>query len=204
MTDWDDLIARAKQAAGGGTHDDWGDRVDGLEVTDDLFQGSYRGEVEDEAYDGHGRRIHLLWDSAGEECWVRGKWSLNAEFDRVQPKVGDTVVIYVGDAWEGKSGVAGFYFGLESEPNAAPLPGQTGGAGGRGDDDPWPPPPPTRSRDLRPARHRASAAPLPRAAATAPSRPADRPKPIGEVIDLDRVRRRDRLGGLIREYELAA
>ena len=29
-------------------------------------------------------------------------------------------------------------------------------------------------------------------------------KPIGEVIDLDRVRRRDRLGGLIREYELAA
>jgi hypothetical protein len=27
---------------------------------------------------------------------------------------------------------------------------------------------------------------------------------VGEVIDLDRVRRRDLLGGLIHEYELAA
>jgi putative transposase len=29
-------------------------------------------------------------------------------------------------------------------------------------------------------------------------------KPTGEVIDLDRVRRRDLLGGLIHEYRLAA
>jgi len=29
-------------------------------------------------------------------------------------------------------------------------------------------------------------------------------QPIGEVIDLDRVRRRDLLGGLIHEYQLAA
>jgi hypothetical protein len=28
--------------------------------------------------------------------------------------------------------------------------------------------------------------------------------PIADVIDLDRVRRRDLLGGLIHEYELAA
>jgi hypothetical protein len=45
-------------------------------------------------------------------------------------------VIYVGDAWEGKNGAAGFYFGLESEANSAPLPDQpTGGARERGDDD---------------------------------------------------------------------
>jgi hypothetical protein len=29
-------------------------------------------------------------------------------------------------------------------------------------------------------------------------------RPLADVIDLDRVRRRDRLGGLIHEYELAA
>jgi hypothetical protein len=29
-------------------------------------------------------------------------------------------------------------------------------------------------------------------------------RPTAEVIDLDRVRRRDLLGGLIHEYELAA
>jgi hypothetical protein len=34
--------------------------------------------------------------------------------------------------------------------------------------------------------------------------PPDREQPLAEVIDLDRVRRRDLLGGLIHEYQLAA
>jgi transposase InsO family protein len=34
--------------------------------------------------------------------------------------------------------------------------------------------------------------------------PASDKQPTAEVIDLDRVRRRDRLGGLIHEYQLAA
>jgi hypothetical protein len=33
---------------------------------------------------------------------------------------------------------------------------------------------------------------------------ASNEQPIADVIDLDRVRRRDLLGGLIHEYELAA
>ena len=36
------------------------------------------------------------------------------------------------------------------------------------------------------------------------TRPPSDKQPIAEVIDLDRVRRRDLLGGLIHEYELAA
>jgi hypothetical protein len=135
---FDDIVARAKEraAAAGGGHDDWGSRVEGLEVTDDLFQGRYRGEAEDENYDGHSRRVHLLWDATNDEaCWVRGKWSLNNEFDRVRPNVGDTIVIYVGDAWEGKSGASGFYFGVEAEPNDSPLPGQPVLAAGEAADD---------------------------------------------------------------------
>jgi hypothetical protein len=34
--------------------------------------------------------------------------------------------------------------------------------------------------------------------------PAREEQPIGDVIDLDQVRRRDLLGGLIHEYQLAA
>jgi len=41
-----------------------------------------------------------------------------------------------------------------------------------------------------------------RIAATAPHAAADGEQPIGEVIDLDRVRRRDLLGGPIRELSL--
>ena len=49
------------------------------------------------------------------------------QFDRVRPEVGDTIAIVVGEAWEGKSGVSGFYYGLEAQPDDASLPGQPGG-----------------------------------------------------------------------------
>ncbi len=66
MSDRDDLIARAKENATGPERDDeWGDKIDTLEDTDDLFVGRYRGEAEDENYDGHGRRVHLFWNDRG-------------------------------------------------------------------------------------------------------------------------------------------
>jgi hypothetical protein len=34
--------------------------------------------------------------------------------------------------------------------------------------------------------------------------PVDEPAPSGEPLQLDRLRRRDRLGGVLHEYELAA
>ena len=88
----------------------------------DAFFGRFRGELEDDNYDGHGRRIHLFWNEEGELVWYRGKWGLNIELDRVKPEIGATIAIFVGDAWSGKDGISGFYFGVESEPCADPLP----------------------------------------------------------------------------------
>ena len=34
------------------------------------------------------------------------------------PGVGDTIAVVVGEAWEGKEGTSGFYFGVTSEPRA--------------------------------------------------------------------------------------
>jgi hypothetical protein len=122
----DELIARAKErAVAGGGDDEWGEKIAELDDEAGVFVGRFRGEAEDENYDGHGGRVHLAWDEAGQPVWVRGKWHLNVEFDRVRPAVGDTIVIAVGEAWEGKSGTSGFYYGVEAEPNSEPLP-QTG------------------------------------------------------------------------------
>lgn len=131
---YDELIARAKQAAGApARNEDWGERIESLNETGDVFTGVWNGEVADDAFEGHSRRVYLLWDDSGAAVWVRGKWSLNNEVDRVRPEPGDRVAIYVGDSWEGKGGISGFYFGLEKEPCTDPLPGQPVGGGGDSD-----------------------------------------------------------------------
>jgi hypothetical protein len=122
--DRDDMIARARERATGPERDgEWGDKIDTLEDTGDVFGGRYRGVAEDENYRGHGRRVHLYWNDQDEPVWYRGKWGLNREMDREKPNVGDRIVVVVGDAWEGKDGISGFYFGVESEPCSDPLPG---------------------------------------------------------------------------------
>jgi hypothetical protein len=139
----DELIGRARERAnGGGLHAEWGERVETLEQTGDLFVGRYRGEASDDAYAGqHSRRICLLWDEDGEERWYRGKWSLNQELDRARPEIGDTIAIAVGEAWEGREGNSSFYYGVEVEPCSDPLPGQAvaGPGGGTGHDIPFMP-----------------------------------------------------------------
>ena len=124
VSSFEDLIDRAKENAGAPERDDeWGEKVETLEETDDLFVGRFRGEAEDENYDGHGRRVHLLWDDQDKPVWYRGKWGLNREMDQRYPNVGDRIAIVVGDAWEGKDGISGFYYGVEVEQCDDPLPG---------------------------------------------------------------------------------
>jgi hypothetical protein len=70
MSDHEELIAQAKEraeerAGASAGHDDWGTRIE-LNDTGDRFVGRYRGEAEDENYDGHARRVHLAWDEDGE------------------------------------------------------------------------------------------------------------------------------------------
>jgi hypothetical protein len=124
--DREDLIARARDRATGPERDgEWGDRIDTLEDTGDEFVGRFRGEAEDESYEGHGRRIHLFWSDQDETVWFRGKWALNREIDQRNPNVGDLIAIVVGDRWEGKDGLSGFYYGVEVEQCDDPLPGSS-------------------------------------------------------------------------------
>jgi hypothetical protein len=117
-----DLIQRARARAEMGIGSEWGSRIDRLETSGDFFVGRFRGEAEDESYQGYSHRVWLFWDADGQPVWCRGKWALNKEFDRAQPKIGDTIVIYTGEAWEGKGGNTGFYYGVETEPCPDPLP----------------------------------------------------------------------------------
>jgi hypothetical protein len=113
-----DLIARAKQRAeSGGIDENWGYRIK-LDPGDS-FVGRWRGETVDEQNEN--RRVFLFWDEDGERCFSRHYAALGREIDRVAPQLGTTVVVYRGADYTSQQGT-GYAFGLETEPNDAPLP----------------------------------------------------------------------------------
>jgi hypothetical protein len=118
MSGYDELIARAKERSEASpVPEEWGYRIK-LEPND-VFTGRWRGEVADEQNDN--RRVFLLWDEAGEKAFSRFYAALGREIDRVKPKIGETIVIYRGEDYVGQQGT-GFAYGVETEPNDAPLP----------------------------------------------------------------------------------
>jgi hypothetical protein len=115
----EDLVERAKERAEASpVPDSWGTRVTLAE--NDAFVGRWRGEAIDEAHDN--RRIFLLWNEDGEPCFSRQYAALGREIDRAAPAIGCTIVIYRSADYVGQQGT-GYSFGVETEPNDAPLPG---------------------------------------------------------------------------------
>ena len=123
MTSHEQLIDRAKERAETTPVPElWGYRV-ALEEHD-VFVGRWRGETVDEMNvddNGNLRRIYLLWDDVGELCFSRHYAALGREIDRVSPEVGCTIVVVRGADYVGAQGT-GYSFGVETEPNDAPLP----------------------------------------------------------------------------------
>jgi hypothetical protein len=114
----DDLILRAKERAETTpAPNDWGYRL--ILDPGDGFVGRWRGETTD--LGNEGRRIFLFWDADGERCFSRFYAALGREIDRAEPEIGTTIVVYRGDDYLGAQGT-GFSFGVEIEPNDAPLP----------------------------------------------------------------------------------
>jgi len=114
----DALLSRAKERAEESPlPDTWGYRV-ALEEGD-WFYGRWRGETVDEQNDN--RRIFLLWDEDEQPCFSRFYTALGREIDRVNPELGCTIAIYRSADYIGPKGT-GYSFGVEVEPNEAPLP----------------------------------------------------------------------------------
>jgi hypothetical protein len=113
-----DLLSRTKERAEASpVPEEWGYRVQLDEG--EHFIGRWRGETIDEANEN--RRIFLLWDEDCEPCFSRFYAALGREIDRAGPSVGDTIVVFRGKDYIGKEGT-GYAFGVETEPNEAPLP----------------------------------------------------------------------------------
>jgi hypothetical protein len=116
--DRENLVARAKERAEASPlPEGWGYRIQ-LEEGDS-FVGRWRSDAVDEQNDN--RRVYLFWDEKGERCFSRHYAALGREIDRAAPKPGDTIVVYRGDNYTGQQGT-GYSFGVETEPNEAPLP----------------------------------------------------------------------------------
>jgi hypothetical protein len=79
--------------------------------------------------------VFLLVDSDGERCWIPGRYRLVQEMERAKPGRGDDVAIFRDADIETKNGTMHVY-GVEAEPNDAPLPGEP--AGQLGDDEEMP------------------------------------------------------------------
>jgi hypothetical protein len=121
--DWDELDARAKKSAeSGGVPEHWGVRAD-VEVGEQA-RGRHRGHEE-----GGKSGAYLLWID-GDERYIWGCTSLDREYDREKPNIGDDVVIareanyrtqYDGpnDEPTGKS------YGVATRENKSPLPGSS-------------------------------------------------------------------------------
>jgi hypothetical protein len=117
-----DLVARARERANAPLQPEaWGYRV-GLDPGD-VFAGRWRGETIDEA--NNNRRVYLLWDDDDEPCWHRHYTALGREIDRVQPNVGDTVVIARGDDYPTGYDNPGQAYGVECGPCDRPVPGSS-------------------------------------------------------------------------------
>ena len=117
-SDWDELIARARERAETSpVPEEWGYRIK-LEEGDH-FAGRWRGETVDDKNtddDGKPKRIFLFWDGDDAACFSRTYAALAREIDRVQPTIGCTIVIYRGGDYVGQQG-AGDSFGVATEPN---------------------------------------------------------------------------------------
>jgi hypothetical protein len=131
--DYDELIARARTRSEGSSFDipaSWGESIDVDE--NESFVGRYRGRTEGP----RGEAIFLFWD---EEEQLRFSWHrfrLEQEMERLSPTVGDTVVIFRGENYKTRfdddGEASGYAFGVETEPNSAPLPN---GSEGTDDDE---------------------------------------------------------------------
>ena len=104
------------------TPTEWGYRVSVDEGKS--FYGRWRGETTDE--DNGNRRILLVWDEDGQRCFWRFYAALGREIDRVQPSVGCSIAIFRGDnyktQYDADGETSGHAYGVEKEPNDAPLP----------------------------------------------------------------------------------
>jgi hypothetical protein len=133
----DDLLARARgRAEVSPVPDGWGYRV--VLEEGDWFYGRWRGETIDEHStddNGNPRRIFLLWDEHDRLCFSRYYAALGREIDRVKPEIGCSVAIFRAADYVGQKGT-GYSFGVEVEPNDAPLPGTETDAADDLDHDP--------------------------------------------------------------------
>jgi hypothetical protein len=121
MSGWDELAARAIEAAESGrVPASWGERID--VPAGGVFRGRYR-----EHDDGGNSGAYLLWDEDGRECFLYGCVSLDREMKREHPDVGHRVVISRGENYKTKfdaeGEATGRNYGVAAEPSDEPLPG---------------------------------------------------------------------------------
>jgi hypothetical protein len=125
MSDRDDLIQRAKERAETPpTPEEWGYRIQIEEGGS--FAGRWHTETVDE--DNNNRPIYLFWDEDGEACFHRHYASLERELAREQPATGATIVVARSEnyktQYDDEGEKTGQSYGVSSEPNDAPLPGE--------------------------------------------------------------------------------
>jgi hypothetical protein len=123
VSDWDDLIERARENAesGGGAPPEWGERI-ALDI-DEAIRGRHRGHEE-----GGKSGAYLLWDTDEEARYIWGCASLDREYDREQPAVGDDVVIARKENYRTQYDApdddpSGLSYGVATRKNEGPLPG---------------------------------------------------------------------------------
>jgi hypothetical protein len=135
----DDLAARARERARENevppVPEDWGKL---LEIPEDGdFVGRYLADTSDERWDPP-RPVFLLVDSEGERCWIPGRYRLVQEMQRVKPGRGADIAVFRDFDIETKNGTMHVY-GVEAEPNDAPLSGDPAGKPDQlGDDEDMP------------------------------------------------------------------
>jgi hypothetical protein len=134
MSGRDDLAARARERAqGSAVPDDWGKLLEIPEEGD--FVGRYVADASDERWDP-ARPVFLLVDADGGRCWIPGRYRLVQEMERARPSRGADIAIFRDYDVQSKAGNAIHVYGVEAEPNDAPLPGESSGQLG---DDEGPP-----------------------------------------------------------------
>jgi hypothetical protein len=120
---WDDLERRAQESAeSGGVPADWGRKVD-LEVGE-RFRGRHRGREE-----GGKSGAFLYWDIDAQERYIWSCASLEREYARENPAVGDDVAISRAENYrtqydEPNGEPTGLSYGVATRKNESELPGQ--------------------------------------------------------------------------------
>jgi hypothetical protein len=100
-----------------GVPEEWGHLVELAEGEN--FQGRYRGETVDQAFD---RVVYLLVDLENQPCFIRHRTTLQSEIEREKPQPGDPLVIVRGEDQVGKSGNTYHRYAVRSRPSSEPLP----------------------------------------------------------------------------------